>query len=78
MRKKELKTLITFEHTTSAMAMEKLCKEKALEGRIIPVPRSITAGCGLSFCCPLSNRQLMEEAMKENHISYSGIYEMEL
>jgi len=78
MRKKELKTLITFEHTTSAMAMEKFCKERGLEGRLIPVPRSITAGCGLSFSCPIQNRSMMEEVMKENEISYSGIYEMEL
>lgn len=78
MRKKELKILITFEHTTSAMAMEKLCKEKGIEGRIIPIPRIITAGCGLSFCCPLSNLQIMEKVMREHEISFSGIYEMEL
>ena len=49
MREKELRVVITFKNTTSAMAMEKVCKEKGISGRLIPVPRSITAGCGLSW-----------------------------
>ena len=47
MRKKELKLVVTFHTTADAMAMEKVCKERGTPGRIIPVPREISAGCGL-------------------------------
>ena len=39
MRKKELKTVITFETTTQAIGMESACKEYQIEGRLIPVPK---------------------------------------
>ena len=49
MRKKELKTVITFETTTQAIGMESACKEYQIEGRLIPVPKEITAGCGMAI-----------------------------
>ena len=48
MKKKELRLVVTFHTTADAMAMEKACKEQDVPGRIIPVPRAISAGCGLS------------------------------
>ena len=39
--------LITFHTTSEAMAMEQRCQEAGLAGRLIPVPRTITADCGL-------------------------------
>lgn len=49
MLKKKPALIITFATTTQAMAMEKFCMEQNLPGRLIPVPREITAGCGLSW-----------------------------
>ena len=56
MREKKLWLIITFHTTTAAMAMESLCTEKGLPGRLIPVPREITAGCGMSWRAPVENR----------------------
>ena len=39
MRKKELKTVITFETTTQAIGMESACKKHQIAGRLIPVPK---------------------------------------
>ncbi|ABX41864.1 DUF3343 domain-containing protein [Lachnoclostridium phytofermentans] len=78
MRKKERKAVITFQNTTSAMAMEKLCKEKGISGRIIPVPRCITAGCGLAWSANPEVRFELENFMEENHIGYDQIYEIEI
>lgn len=78
MRKKERKSVITFQNTTSAMAMEKLCKEKGLSGRLIPVPRAITAGCGLAWSVNPQERLELEQFMNENHINYDQIYELEI
>ena len=46
--------LITFHTTSEAMAMEQRCQEAGLAGRLIPVPRTITADCGLACgqSCP--------------------------
>jgi len=49
MLQKKPTLIITFATTTQAMAMEKFCTQHALPGRLIPVPREITAGCGLSW-----------------------------
>lgn len=49
MRVKKPALVITFDSTTQAMAAEKFCTEHSLPGRIIPVPREISAGCGLSW-----------------------------
>ena len=45
MREKSMKLLVTFHTTAGAMAMEKYCKAQEAPGRLIPVPRSITADC---------------------------------
>ena len=65
MRKKEPKLIITFHTTAEAIAMEKLCKENQKTGRMIPVPREISAGCGLAWCCEPDMEQEMSEFMKK-------------
>lgn len=63
MRKKELKLVVTFHTTADAMAMEKACKEQNAQGRLIPVPRAISAGCGLAWCAPLECRESLKDVM---------------
>ena len=75
MIRKELKLVITFHTTADAMAMEKVCKENAAEGRIIPVPRSITAGCGLAWCAPLEYREALKEVMSSVGIQEEEMHE---
>ena len=50
MKKREKKIVITFHTTTDAMAMERYCKKRKEPGRLIPVPGTISAGCGLAWC----------------------------
>lgn len=64
MRKKELKLIVTFHTTADAMAMEKACKDSGAPGRLIPVPRAISAGCGLSWCAALEDREEIRSVMK--------------
>ncbi len=75
MRKKELKLVVTFHTTADAMAMEKECKERGVPGRIIPVPRSISAGCGLSWCAELADREQIVSMMKTVGIREEEIHE---
>ena len=49
MREKKPALIITFSTTTDAMGMEQFCGRNGLPGRLIPVPREISAGCGLAW-----------------------------
>lgn len=60
MRKKELKLIVTFHTTADAIAVEKACKEREIPGRMIPVPRELSAGCGLAWCMAPKGREKME------------------
>ena len=53
--------LITFHTTAGAMAMEKRCRAAGLAGRLIPVPREITADCGLAWRGEPGDRLRLEE-----------------
>lgn len=75
MRKKELKLVVTFHTTADAMAMEKVCREMDVPGRLIPVPREISAGCGLAWCTPLSARKQLAEVMRERGIEQEDMHE---
>ena len=60
MRQKTLKLIITFHTTTAAMSMEATCASAGLPGRLIPVPREITAGCGMAWKAEPADRAALE------------------
>ena len=74
MREKETRCVITFPTTTAALAMEGACGKAGLPGRLIPVPRSITAGCGMCWSAPLEAREAVEELVMAGHLDVDGIY----
>ena len=76
MRKREEKCIVTFPTTTAAMEMERICKAKDVPGRLIPVPRAISAGCGMCWAAPLSAREAVEELVMEQHLMIQGIYDI--
>ena len=76
MREKREYLVITFHTTSAAMAMEALCAEKALPGRLIPVPREITGGCGMAFRADVEQEQSLLDAAKEWGIQVDGVYKL--
>ena len=66
--------MVTFHTTTQALAMEQVCRERQLPGRLIPVPTSITAGCGLAWCAPPENRETLEEMMRAEGIAHQEMH----
>jgi hypothetical protein len=68
------KLIITFFTTTAAMAMERICKECGADGRIIPVPGSISADCGLAWCAKNESEEMLLALMVHNNITPQGIY----
>lgn len=64
MRVKKPALVITFDSTTQAMAAEQFCTEHGLPGRVIPVPRQISAGCGLSWKADPAAKESLLAAME--------------
>lgn len=70
MKKKEMMLIVTFHTTAEAIGLEKLCKSKGILGRMIPVPRELSAGCGLAWCCKTNLEQEIQKLMLENNIEH--------
>ena len=76
MRLKQPRLIVTFHTTTAAMGMEAACAKAGLPGRLIPVPREITAGCGMAWSAPPEARAQMESFVKQENITTDGWYEL--
>ena len=74
MIKKTERLVITFYTTTAALAMESGCKASGADCRIIPVPGSITAECGLAWCAKNESEDALLDLMVQHHITPQGIY----
>ena len=48
MRAKRPYIVLSFRTTVEAMAWEKHCEAEHIPGRLIPLPRELSAGCGLA------------------------------
>lgn len=76
MREKKLQLVISFESTANAMAVERFCMENGLPGRLIPVPKEITAGCGLAWKADITQKDELLKAFARENIEYDGVYEL--
>lgn len=74
MIRKTEKLVITFFTTTDAMAMERICKERQADGRIIPVPGSISADCGLAWCAKTESEDALRTLMEEHGLRFQGVH----
>ena len=76
MLQKKTWLLVTFYTTAGVMALESACKAAGLPGRIVPVPRSITADCGLAWRCEPSLRLQVEALADPEEVM--RVYELEM
>lgn len=75
-REKTKKVVFTFPTTTQALLMEAAAKEAAASGRLIPVPRQISAGCGMAFAAPVLEKERLQQLISLEEIEVEGIYEL--
>ena len=78
MRAKKPTLIITFATTTQAMAVEKYCMDNGLPGRIIPVPREITAGCGLSWKAAPEDQQILAAGLTASGLGWEEMHILEI
>lgn len=75
MRERTQRVVITFHTTAGAIAMEKQCKESGIAGRLIPVPRQVSAGCGIAWSAPAEEQEEIKMFIYEQKIDIDNIYE---
>ena len=59
-------------------ALERLCRERGLPGRLIPVPREITAGCGLAWKAAPADETRLTQVLTAAGILWSGVYVLDI
>ena len=73
MIEKQERLIVTFATTTMAMAMEKICREESIPGRLIPVPGFISAGCGLAWSAAPGDESTVRGLMERKKIVWQEI-----
>lgn len=76
MREKEERAVVTFRTTMEAMQAERALRAAGQPGRLIPVPREITAGCGMAWCAPVESVLSVETSLKEAGVSPEQVYRL--
>ena len=67
--------ILAFGTTTDAMQAEKLLKD-LFDIAIMPVPREISSGCGLSIRFQNPNEVAIINHLKENPVIHGSLYKM--
>lgn len=78
MREKSTKLVITFPNTSAAMALDSVYTSAMGQGKLIPVPGKIAAGCGLAWCDHPSSEEYLRKIMEEKGIPFSSISYLEM
>ena len=77
-REKTKKVVFTFRNTTEAIKMDKKCQELRIPGRIVPVPRTISASCGLCWIAEEAKEELVIKAITNFGLDTEGKYYCDL
>ena len=78
MREKQLRTVVTFHTTAEAMALEQICKNRGIGGKLISAPRQLSADCGIAWCAPVEETTAIRAAIEESVLEIDGIHEIML
>ena len=71
-----MKCLATFDVTSMALMFEKQCRRAGFEVRIIPVPRQISASCGLACSYPCDRENEIIRLCEKGGIEISETHHM--
>lgn len=67
---KEVRFIVTFYNNAGAMGFKAACEQKGVEGRLIPIPADLKAGCGLVWSAPLTARKGLVAMLEDPQIEY--------
>lgn len=78
MIKKIPRYLLTFYNTSGAIAVERFCKEHKIPGRLLPVPREISASCGLAWAVAARQEKKLQLVENEFADEIEGRWNLEI
>ena len=73
MRQKREYRIFTFHTTAAAMEMEAFCREQGIRGRLVPVPRELSAGCGIAWRMEPAEYERFQGVIAESQIEIEYI-----
>ena len=76
MIEKKLSLVISFNKTTDAMSVEDYCLKNGVGGRLIPLPKEISAGCGLAWKCELDKKDEITKVLEALNIKCDKMAEL--
>ena len=75
-RKKSEKVVFAFAGTAQAVYMGQCARKDNAPGRMIPLPREISAECGMAWCAPAEARGGLEQMAEKYGVEVEGVYEL--
>ena len=78
MRARERRLIVAFYTTHDAMAFEDFCAARGAPGRLIPLPREISAGCGLAWSAPPDDGEELRKLLRSAGITPQVVRELEV
>ncbi len=70
---KKNRLIIAFHSTHDAIAFETACEKRGAGGRLIPLPKEISAGCGLAWSADPEDQQMMISLLESEEIKAEKI-----
>ncbi len=64
---------VTYYTYSEAISTEYVCKNKKVKGKLVSVPRELSAGCGIAFETNIDNFDKIKKILIENGIEYQNI-----
>ena len=74
MKPKKPTLFFSFSTTVAAMEAERICRENSIPGRLVPIPREITAGCGLAWMSVPAQEETIKAFFADQKLDYEGSY----
>jgi len=65
---------IAFSSTTAALQMEKAANAHNLPGKLVPIPRQLSATCGLAFRSEPAQKAALAALIQECNIETEGFH----
>ena len=75
MAKKQERCIVVSFHTSSdAFAFESLCKAQKVDGRLITIPRELSASCGLAWRSAYDCKEDIDIIVSKGTIDVEGVH----
>ena len=71
-----MEMIYTFNSTHAAISAERLLSNEKIPIKVMPVPSSIKAGCGLCLRIPPDLCNETEQLLKKNSIEFLNVFQM--